>query len=530
MIQKEKIIQLLRKLNIFKYEKLIIISFFFVIFTMITIGVNVELNKDIIQIENLLLNEKQIAIFIEDLNKYLQYFNILMILMQFISLFLMVLLMMTIRNITKKTYYDELTGLLSREMFKKKFNIAKNKYDKIAIFFLDLDNFKDINDTLGHEKGDEVLLYISNTLKEFVNHEECVGRFGGDEFIIFIPYKEQEEIIKKSKELLKKLNREIELTKGNEKYKYKISASIGIALYDEHSNDIDKLIKQADTAMYIKKKDTKNGIFFYSNGLENKTKLKIKMKNSLEIAIAEEKLKIYLQPQINKEERLVGAETLIRWDVGGKILPPGEFLSIAAETGLIKNIDIFVVKKVTEQLKKWLKKGYNPGIISINLTIKNLERPGFIEEMEKIIQNAGIKAHHIGLEITEESLMSEKNIKRNLEIINKLKRKGFTISIDDFGTGYSNISYLKKFNVDKLKIDKEFIKDLPNLKDEMILKAMVNLGNALGYSLIAEGVETEEQKNIVFDLGIDIIQGYYFSKPISVEEFEQKWLKEKGTI
>jgi len=527
----KKIKKFFFKFNIFRYEKLIFIGIYYILFSIISFEITLQLNKNITNTENMLLKNKiQLFNFFKLINDNVRYLDILIFAEHLITLILIIILFYTLRNINKKIYYDELTGLLSRKMLKNKFNNLKNEHNKIAVFFLDLDNFKDINDTLGHKKGDEVLLYISKTIKEFVNHEERAGRFGGDEFIILEPYKDQEDIINKSKKLLKELNKEIELTKGEEKYKYKISASIGIALYEEHSNDIDKLIKQADTAMYIKKKDTKNGVFFYSNGLENKTKLKIKMKNSLEIAIAKEKLKIYFQPQINKEERLVGAETLIRWDVGNKILTPGDFLSIATETGLIKNIDLFVVKKVTKQLKEWLDKGYNPGVISINLTIKNLERSGFIEEMEKIIQQAGISAHHIGLEITEESLMSEKNIKKNLEIINKLKKKGFTISIDDFGTGYSNISYLKKFNIDKLKIDKEFIKDLPNLKDEMILKSIISLGNALGYSLVAEGIETEEQKNIVFDLGIDVIQGYYYSHPIPIKDFEEKWLKKKGTI
>jgi len=446
-----------------------------------------------------------------------------------IILFFVIYTLVLLKNENKKLFYkatyDQLTGLYNRIFFISEFKIckarAKRNHTKIVIIFIDLDGFKDINDSLGHEIGDKVLKEIAKRLKQHTRDSDIVARFGGDEFLIMLEdIKHIEDIENIAEDLLKEIKKPI-LIKGTEN---RVSASIGISIYPDDGEDIQTLIKNADMSMYKSKNAGKDRITFYENRMSEESHRRLKLKNDLYYSLKNNQFELYYQPQIDKNNKLAGMEVLIRWnhpELG--LVSPFYFIPLAVEIGFIEDIDLWVMKNALLQAKEWLNKGYEFGIISCNITVFQLEKGNFIQKIKKILKEVDISPKYFGLEITEEGIM--KNPNKNIDILNELKEMSITLSIDDFGTGYSSFTYLKKLPIDKLKIDREFIKDLPEDEDDKVITSiMISLAKQLHLKTIAEGVETDAQKDFVFSHGCDTIQGYYYSPPIPADEFEKKFL------
>ncbi|RUM55608.1 MAG: hypothetical protein DSY40_03755 [Nautilia sp.] len=421
----------------------------------------------------------------------------------------------------KKAYFDSLTGLYTRYGAKYEFEKIKDK--NITILFIDLDHFKEINDSLGHEVGDEVIKEVAKRLKKSVTPKDKVVRFGGDEFIIILnSLKSKKEIEELAKKILIILKYPIVVNKRN----LYISASIGISRISD-AEDFNSLIRFADSAMYEAKKEGKDRYKFFRKEISEEIDKKLELKNYIRNAIEKNELEIYFQPQIDKNEKTYGAEVLVRWNhpkLG--IVSPYYFIPSAIEIGIIDKIDLWVIEESIKQHLKWQEKGYFP-VLSCNVTIYEIEKGEFATNLKNLLQKYNFDPKYLNIEVTEEGVM--KNPELSIKMLNDVYNLGVGINIDDFGTGYSSFAYLKKLPVSKLKIDREFIKDIPNDKDdEIITKSMISLAKNMSLKSVAEGVETEIQKEFVFSNGCDYIQGYYYSPPIPADEFEEKFLKDKN--
>ena len=309
-----------------------------------------------------------------------------------------------------------------------------------------------------------------------------------------------------------------------------VSASIGISIAPDDAIKINDLIKYADTAMYKSKEQGKDRFNFYKPEMTQIANERLALKRDLFRAIKNQELEIYFQPQINSHNKLFGAEVLIRWNHPTKgLISPINFIPLAIETGIIESIDLWVIEQSIRQHKKWQKQGFEVGVLSCNITIYHLEKGSLARNLELLLKKYDFDPKYLNIEITEEGVM--KNVKKSIKMLNKIQKLGIRINIDDFGTGYSSLAYLKKLPISKLKIDRSFIKDIPQDADDMaITKTIVNLAKNLNLKLIAEGVETAEQQQFVFAQECDYIQGYFYSKPINAQEFEEKFLKEKDDL
>ncbi len=425
-----------------------------------------------------------------------------------------------------KAHTDVLTGLYNREFLKielkRLLNELKYQDTKLALVFIDIDYFKEINDTHGHEMGDLILKEAAKRLKNCVRDIDLVARFGGDEFIVILnKIKTIDEISAFVDRVIKELKQKI-VIEGKE---YNLTASIGISVAPDDTIDKNTLIKYADTAMYEAKRAGKDRFRFYKPEMSKEAQKRLEIRNNLTDALKNDEFIIYFQPQIDKNEKLAGMEALIRWDNPKKgMIFPNDFIPIAIEMGIIDDIDLWVIEHSIIQYNKWLKKGYNPGVLSCNLTIYQLEKGNFYETIMGIIKKYNFDVSKLALEITEEGIM--KNPQKSIKILEKLSNEGIKINIDDFGTGYSSLAYLKKLPLSKLKIDRIFVQNIPQNRDDVvIIRTIISLAKNLNLEIIAEGVETKEQKDFIFKEGVEYIQGYYYSKPLSSTEFEEKFLK-----
>ncbi|ACM92864.1 diguanylate cyclase/phosphodiesterase [Nautilia profundicola AmH] len=422
--------------------------------------------------------------------------------------------------------FDALTGLCNRECFMQKLkdayydSIRNNK--KFAVLFIDIDYFKQINDTDGHKVGDKVLKILAERLKKSVRKTDVVSRFGGDEFLVLLKdIHSIEDVIIYTQRILEEIKKEIEI---NSK-KYYVTGSIGISIYPDNGEDLDKLIIYADIAMYQSKNDGKDRFNFYNIDYNKKAEDYLSLKQEIMQGLKNKEFEIYFQPQFDKFEYLYGSEVLVRWNHPDKgFLYPEKFIPYAIELGLIDKIDLYVFEEAVKTYKHWYEKGYNPGVLSWNVTMCQLQKNDFFSEIKEIINKYKINPGILNLEITEESIM--KNPQISIKMLNLIKELGISISVDDFGTGYSSLAYLKKLPIDKIKIDQSFISDIPYNRDDVIItKAIINLGKNLDLKVVAEGVKTKIQRQFVIDKGCDFIQGEYYSMPIDKNHFEEKYLK-----
>jgi diguanylate cyclase (GGDEF)-like protein len=418
-----------------------------------------------------------------------------------------------------QAYYDALTELPNRALFQDRLRqtilSSKRNNEMFALLFLDLDQFKKINDSLGHHVGDEVLIQVAKRFKNVLREEDTLSRLGGDEFTIILKnIKSGKSAATVAQKLLNSMKTPLEVSH----HTLHISSSIGISIYPNDATTQEDLLKYADTAMYKAKDEGRNNFQFYSSEMTQQAFEKVVMENSLRVAIQEKQFEVYFQPQYDApNNKIIGMEALVRWihpHIG--IISPMEFIPLAEENGLIVSIDKLVMQEAMQQFSQWYKEGLNPGKLALNLSMRQLNENNFIVDLLKTMKENNFHASWLELEITEGQMMQhpEQSIKK----LQRLSDMGIELAIDDFGTGYSSLSYLKKLPLHKLKIDQSFIRDIPGDGDDVaITKAIIAIAKSLNLKLIAEGVETQEQKDFVVTHHCNTIQGYFYSKPITKE-------------
>ena len=421
-----------------------------------------------------------------------------------------------------QAHHDALTGLPNRVLFNDRLEqaieTAKRYKTNIALFFIDLDHFKEINDSLGHDVGDEILKTVSNRLNAVVRDEDTVARLGGDEFTVILEDLSQaQDSSLIANKILESLAKEI-VVKDNTLY---VSTSIGISIYPNDGISSVDLLKFADSAMYKAKDEGRNNFQYYNSIMTELAFERVVMETSLRAALKNEEFVVYYQPQINgAKDHLIGMEALVRWKhptMG--LVPPNKFIPLAESTGLIVELDRLVMKIAMAQLSLWYKNGLNPGVLAMNLAVKQLKKEDFIETVQNLMKETECKAEWIEFELAEGQIMT--NPEEAIKTLQKISDMGIELAVDDFGTGYSSLAYLKRLPINTLKIDQIFIKDLPDDEEDIgITKAVIALAHSLNLKVIAEGVETKEQRDFVVENGCDNIQGYYYSKPIPAKELE----------
>jgi len=419
-----------------------------------------------------------------------------------------------------KAYHDKLTQLPNRALFLDRLEqtiISTHRNAKeFALMFLDLDQFKQINDSLGHDIGDEVLIDVSKRLKNCVREEDTVARLGGDEFTIILKnIKKIQDVSKITQKIIDVMRQPIMV----DTHALCISTSIGISIYPKDATTSDILIKYADAAMYRAKDEGRDNFQYYKSSMTAHAFERALINTSLRLAIKEEQFIVCFQPQTNiANNKIKGMEALVRWQhptMG--LVPPEKFISIAEENGLITDIDKIVMKKAMKQFVQWYSDGLNPGILSLNLAMKQLNEDTFVDNLIKTMEDIEFNPLWLELEVTEGQIME--NPELSIQKLQRISKMGIEIAIDDFGTGYSSLSYLKKLPLNKLKIDQSFVRDIPNDENNMaITKTIIALAKNLKFKLIAEGVETQEQKDFLIENGCELMQGYLFSRPIPAED------------
>lgn len=433
------------------------------------------------------------------------------------------------KEIKHLAYHDYLTGLPNRISLSEKVNssilLSSNMGKKLAVMFLDLDDFKIINDTMGHDIGDQLLIEVSNRLVNTVHKYDTVARIGGDEFIILLQdIKNLDYINTESKKILNCLNKPFDLNNQN----FYITTSIGVAIYPDDGEDAEELIKNADIAMYNAKTKDKNQCVICTSILKAQIIEKVKINNSLCQALDHNEFELYYQPQLScVSNEIIGLEALIRWnhpELG--MVSPAEFIPIAEQTNLIIQIGEWVLSTACSQNKIWQDSGLPLIRMGVNLSVKQFLNGNFASDVEEILKETGLDYKYLELEITESAAMKGKcNI---IETISVFKKMGIHIAIDDFGTEYSSLNYLKQLPIDRIKIPMTFIQGIgSNTKDEAITKAIIILAKNMGIGVIAEGVERKDQIDFLNQEMCDEIQGFYYYKPMPAYAIE-KLLKKRN--
>jgi diguanylate cyclase (GGDEF)-like protein/PAS domain S-box-containing protein len=425
-------------------------------------------------------------------------------------------------TIRQMAYYDSLTGLPNRNLLNDRLAVAvanaSRNNQKVAILFLDLDHFKTINDSLGHEAGDQLLQQVSLRMKEILRKQDTVARMGGDEFIVLIPgLTDAGHTAKLAEKILASMAPAFKIG-DNELY---IGCSIGISIFPDDGMEIRTLLKNSDLAMYRAKERGRNTFELYTPSMNFKAMERLAVEKNMRKALDREEFELHYQPKINlKSGQIAGMEALLRWDSPelGMVMP-NQFIPIAEETRLIIQLGHWVLLTACEQAKRWREAGLPEVPISVNLSVIQFTHPNLVNEITKVLEHTGIPPHQLELEITESVLMQDTTLA--VAILKKLSEVGIKISIDDFGTGFSSLNYLKNLPLDYLKIDRTFVKDYNLQTNSAITKAIVTLAQSLNMKTIAEGVETEEQKEYLQELNCDEAQGYLFSKPISTQQMTE---------
>ncbi len=429
------------------------------------------------------------------------------------------------RNVHHLAYSDTLTGLPNRLKFNEHLTHGLEQAGKsggaLAVLFLDLDRFKFINDTMGHEAGDELLGQISQRLKGCVRADDCVARLGGDEFAVLLDDLPNPGIAASVAQNICRTVSAPLILKGQEMV---VTASVGISVYPSDGRDISSLLRHAETAMY-RAKQSGSGFCYYEPEMESAVSDRLKIENDLRRAIERHEITVFYQPVIAADSgTMVGVEALVRWlhpEQG--LISPAAFIPIAEETGLILPIGEYVLRTACQQIKTWLDMGAKPLHVAVNLSVKQLEQPDLLAIVCDVLDETGLPPDALVLEITESVLVNRE--RNTLKVLDDLRAMGISLSIDDFGTGYSSLSYLKHLPADNLKIDRSFIQDIPADEDAVaIVTGIMALAHSLRLTVIAEGVETPEQQATLARLRCDCLQGFYFSKPLPAEVIETRLL------
>ncbi len=428
-------------------------------------------------------------------------------------------------HVRELAYNDSLTGLPNRTMFINQMNKlikkVRSQSQMLAVLFLDLDRFKYVNDTLGHNVGDMLLKQVAERILSCVRSVDTVSRLGGDEFTLALDGIEDRGVVATiADKICRKLGEPYSFS-GKDIY---VTASIGISIHPDDGVDIGELMKRADTAMF-KAKERGGSFLFYEPEMEAVVTNKVEIEQDLRQSLDREELDVYYQPKYDLQtSKVMGIEALVRWNHPDKgLVGPNDFIPLAEETGLISEVGLWVLITSCVQVKSWIDKGLKATPVSVNLSGRQLENGDITAQVAHVLAESGLKPEYLELEITESIIM--KRPEEVISILHQLKAMGVKLSIDDFGTGYSSLNYLRKFPIDLLKIDKAFVRDIEtNNEDRLIVKGIIALAKSLNLEVLAEGVETGEQQKLLEEEGCDYIQGYYIGKPMKSEEFEREYL------
>jgi diguanylate cyclase (GGDEF)-like protein len=416
--------------------------------------------------------------------------------------------------------HDSLTGLPNRDMFNGLLHAAMltatRRQLQFALLFIDLDRFKIINDSLGHEAGDALLAEIATRLRRNLRSSDIVARLGGDEFVVILEHTADRGAIEEiARELLATVSAPVRLS-GHECH---ATASIGIAMFPDHGSDVHTLTKNADMAMYLAKEDGKNNFRFFTKEVKMQSIERLTLENCLRHALSRNEFSLHYQPKVNLATgQITGVEALLRWEHAEHgMLPPGQFIPLAEETGLIVPIGRWALREACSQNMAWQRHGLRPLSMAVNLSPRQFSDENLLHDIDEALAASGMSPALLQIEVTESMMM--RNVARAIKVLDEIQGRGIRIAIDDFGTGYSSMSLMKQFPIDTIKIDRSFVRDLPDdTEDRAIAQAIINMGRALEMTIVAEGVETVEQETFLRAHGCDEMQGFLFSRPLPSDQ------------
>jgi diguanylate cyclase (GGDEF)-like protein len=421
-------------------------------------------------------------------------------------------------------YHDPLTGLANRRCFierlEQSLRESAEQDRQLAVLFIDLDQFKQVNDSLGHGVGDELLVAVAARLTEQVRLIDMLARLGGDEFICLMEgVRDEDEVALVANEIIDAFERPFGLG-DNELF---LSASVGVSLFPRDGASVVELMRNADTAMYRAKAVGRGQFHFYTPEMTRDAQQRIRMENLLRRALEHDEFTVHLQPQVDTASgRLVGAEALVRWnspELG--LVMPTRFIPLAEDSGIIIGLGNWVLQETCRQVMQWSDSGFDLPMVSVNLSVKQLERPEFIDVLRDILEATGMEPAKLKLELTESVVMG---VGDACTVLQRLRELGISLALDDFGTGYSSLSYLKMLPVQQLKIDRSFVTGIGrNPGDEAIIRTVIQLAASLGFEVVAEGVETAEQAAFLAGLGCQQLQGFLHGRAVAPAEFRARW-------
>ena len=416
-------------------------------------------------------------------------------------------------------YIDCLTKLYNRVGFTKRLEQFIQNNTPVVMLYLDIDNFKNINDSLGHHIGDKVIKEVSSRLKRLLPRHAVIGHLGGDEFGVILPEPENDRMAEMLAErIISLINQPFDL----HHFSKRLACSIGSVAFPQDGRDARILLQNADTAMYEAKDRGRNRLIKFNDQMNKEARMRLWLEIELQKALQQNGLEVWYQPKVNARDFTInGAEALVRWKhpVEGYI-SPAAFIPVAERAGLIEHLGRVVMRDVFTTVKRWKTQGILPGRVAINLSPEQFGNPKLIDYMEKLLRTTELDPSAITFELTESAVMSDSD--HTLQMLNAIKKLGFALSIDDFGTGYSSLSYLARFPIDELKIDRAFIMNVDTLpKQVTVIENIINLGKSLDLTVVAEGVETREQATLLSNLNCSSIQGFHFYRPQPKEEVEE---------
>ena len=423
------------------------------------------------------------------------------------------------RQLRNQALHDSLTGLANRTLFHasviRAISEAQGDGGELAVFVMDLDGFKDVNDALGHMSGDRVLKHVAQRLQEALRESDAIARFGSDEFAVLVPQARRAQVL----EVVRRVREAVEQPIDLEGLAVNLGVSIGISAFPRDGVDVDTLLRCADTALYVAK-DTDLGYAFYDASVDTRAATHLGLIADLRHAIEDQELVLHYQPKIAvRSGRVVGVEALVRWHHPARgLMMPSEFIPVAKETSLIKELTLHVIDQAGRQWRTWADEGRRLPI-AVNVSLRDLADPGFPGEVATLIGKWRMPATMLKLEITESSVVEDP--KRTEDVLERLGAMGLRFSVDDFGTGYFSLAYLKRLPIDEIKIDRSFVAAMTvHEEDEVIVRSTIELGHSLGLSVVAEGVETRSVMERLAPFGCDLAQGYYLGRPMPPDELE----------
>ena len=425
-------------------------------------------------------------------------------------------------QVEHQAFYDSLTELPNRTLFYDRMDhalkVTRRRESEVAIFLIDLDRFKNINDSLGHDVGDGLLKSVSKGLASVIREEDTLARLGGDEFALIIEGVLSSDAVMIVADKLIAVLSNAQYIMGNELIS---TGSIGVTISSPESRDKEVLVKQADLAMYQAKESGGNRFCFYSAEMKSRAHQSLILEKELRQALERDQLVVYYQPKVSvRSGKIKGMEALVRWKHPEKgLVPPFDFIPIAEETGLIVPIGRWVLKEACNQTIQWQKKGFTDLVVSVNVSAKQFHHHGYVDEVRNALENSGISSRFVDLEVTESCTMN--NVESAIRILDAFRKMGIRISMDDFGTGYSSLSFLDQLPLDTLKVDRAFIKDINRQgKNGELARMIITMARSLRLRVVAEGIETADHLEFLKTNGCDEYQGYYFSPPVPASDFE----------